>query len=224
MKVKKLLVLGCWLVFLLIIYVLAVNLPTSEATVEVEQTVESSEAPKAAAVPEKVETIEAPTTEEEKQAPKTETATAVKVKQTETPKQLDPAEVELLGRTIWGEAGGIESEAERAAVAWCILNRVDAYGWTIEEVITAPNQFLGYTEAGECPQEHKDLAADVLARWYAEKAGAEDVGRVLPAEYLYFIGDGEKNHFSIEWQGSDYWDWSLRNPYIEEPAELSAKS
>ena len=159
-------------------------------------------------------TTEAPASVVEKKTPQKVTGTVVKVREEAEAPELDPAEVELLGRTIWGEAGGIESKAERAAVAWCILNRVDAHGLTIEEVVTAPNQFLGYTEAGECPQEHMDLAADVLARWYAEKNGAEDVGRVLPANYLYFYGDGQNNYFSIEWQGSDYWDWSLCNPYI----------
>lgn len=127
---------------------------------------------------------------------------------------LDPTEVELIGRTIWGEAGGIQSEAERAAVAWCILNRVDAWDKTIEEVVTAPMQFLGYRPTGECPQEHLDLAADVLTRWYAEKEGTEDVGRTLPADYLYFYGDGEHNHFSIEWRSGIYWGWTLTDPYI----------
>lgn len=135
---------------------------------------------------------------------------------------LDPTEVELIGRTIWGEAGGVKSKAERAAVAWCILNRVDGWGQTIEEVVTAPHQFKGYRPAdkwGECPQRYLDLAADVLTRWYAEKAGAEDVGRVLPPQYRFFIGDGKRNHFSIKWKSTDYWDWSLPDPYIVTPAE-----
>lgn len=126
----------------------------------------------------------------------------------------DPDEVELIGRTIWGEAGGVKSEAERAAVAWCILNRVDAWDKTVEDVVTAPMQFLGYRPKGECPQAHLDLAADVLTRWNAEKEGAADVGRTLPADYLYFYGDGERNHFSIEWRSGIYWRWTLTDPYI----------
>jgi hypothetical protein len=126
----------------------------------------------------------------------------------------DPDEVELIGRTIWGEAGGVKSEAERAAVAWCILNRVDAWNKTVEDVVTAPMQFLGYRPTGECPQAHLDLAADVLTRWNAEKEGATDVGRTLPADYLYFYGDGERNHFSIEWRSGIYWRWTLTSPYI----------
>ena len=129
-------------------------------------------------------------------------------------RELDPQDVELIARTIWGEAGGVQSEAERAAVAWCVLNRVDAFGKSVEEVITAPQQFQGYLPDGDCPQEHLELAADVLTRWLAEKDGAENVGRVLPADYLFFIGDGARNYFSTEFGGSTYWDWALDNPYI----------
>lgn len=123
--------------------------------------------------------------------------------------------VELIGRTIWGEAGGVLSKAERAAVAWCILNRVDAWGQTIADAVTAPYQFQGYRDSawGECPQEHLDLAADVLSRWEAEQQGAENVGRVLPADYLYFMGDGERNHFTVEYLSTDYWGWSMTDPY-----------
>lgn len=125
-------------------------------------------------------------------------------------------DAELIGRTIWGEAEGVQSKAERAAVAWCVLNRVDARGVTIEEAVTARKQFQGYRPAdqwGECPQEHIELAMDVLLRWEAEKNGAENVGRVLPAEYQYFMGDGERNHFTVEYLGTDAWDWSMASPY-----------
>lgn len=130
-----------------------------------------------------------------------------------TEPMLNQKDVEYIGRTIWGEAGGVKSKAERAAVAWCILNRVDASGKSIEEVVTAPSQFYGYRPDGDCPQEHLDLAADVLTRWQAEKNGEQFVGRVLPASYLYFMGDGERNHFSKEYGSTDYWNWTLINPY-----------
>lgn len=131
----------------------------------------------------------------------------------EEPKLWTDYDAELIGRTIWGEAGGVKDPAERAAVAWCILNRVDAWGQTIEQVVTKPHQFYGYRPKGDCPQAHIDLAKDVLERWAAEKAGEENVGRVLPAGYLYFLGDGKHNHFTIEWKGTNTWDWSLTSPY-----------
>lgn len=122
-------------------------------------------------------------------------------------------DIELIGRTIWGEAEGVESAAERAAVAWCILNRADAWDKTIEEVVTAPHQFYGYRTDGTCPQEHLDLAEDVLSRWESEKLGTCASGRTLPAGYLYFTGDGSRNHFTKEWGSSETWTWALPNPY-----------
>lgn len=127
---------------------------------------------------------------------------------------LNEKEVALLGRAIWGEAEGVHDKAEQAAVAWCILNRVSATGQNIEEVVTSPNQFVGfYRVDGEVPEEFLDLAADVLSRWNLEKQGVEDVGRVLPADYFYFVGDGARNYFSKEWQSTDYWGWTLKSPY-----------
>jgi hypothetical protein len=154
-------------------------------------------------------------------APKMETTPAIPEPEPETEPaetepaapELDPYAVELIGRTIWGEAMGVPSKAERAAVAWCILNRVDAWGQSIEKVVTTPYQFQGYRPDGRCPQEHLDLAADVLTRWMAEKEGATDAGRVLPANYLYFMGDNERNHFTTNYKGTNYWDWSLTDPY-----------
>ena len=42
-------------------------------------------------------------------------------------------DVEMLAKTIWAEARGVPSDAEKAAVAWCALNRLDAgtYGETL---------------------------------------------------------------------------------------------
>lgn len=129
------------------------------------------------------------------------------------PQLYTEKDVELIGRTIWGEAGGVQSKAERAAVAWCILNRVDAFGQTIEEVVTAPHQFQGYRPEGDCPEEHFELAEDVLERWAMEKYGVKDVGRVLPADCLYFLGDGKRNHFTNEWLSTNYWGWEMPDPY-----------
>ena len=127
---------------------------------------------------------------------------------------LDTHSIELLGRTIWGEAEGVTETAEQAAVAWCVLNRVDASGKSIEEVVTAPRQFVGYYRVnGDVPEQFLQLAEDVLLRWRLEKTGSENVGRVLPAEYIYFHGDGVRNYFRKAYQSTDHWDWSLKSPY-----------
>lgn len=123
-------------------------------------------------------------------------------------------EVQALAKVVYREARGISDKAHQAAVIWCILNRVDAGCWgdTIMEVVTYPNAFA-YIEDTPVEQEFLMLAADVCERWNLEKAGQAEVGRVLPKEYLYFTGDGEFNHFTIEWKGTEIWDWSLGSPY-----------
>lgn len=145
----------------------------------------------------------------------TTTEPTTKVTITEVGVHIDMDDAELIGRVIWGEAGGIKSKTERAAVAWCVLNRVDAWDSSIEAVVTQPNQFHGYRESGECPKEHINLAIDVLTRWTREKNGEEPVGRVLPAEYLYFSGDGSHNYFTEDWRGGFIYQWTLTSPYTD---------
>ena len=96
-----------------------------------------------------------------------------------------------------------------------MLNRVDdpRFPDTVLEVLEAPYQFAGYSADYPVLPELATLAADVLKRYHAEKAGQGNVGRVLPAEYLYFTGDGRNNHFTIGWKDAETWDWSLQNPY-----------
>lgn len=114
----------------------------------------------------------------------------------ETEKGNIPDDIaELAGRAIWGESGGISDERQRAAVIWCACNRADAWNKSIEDVLI-PSQFHGLNITGPVPQEHVELARDVLARWALEKKGYTDVGRALPKEYLFFTGDGNVNHFS----------------------------
>ena len=127
-------------------------------------------------------------------------------------------EVEMLAKTIWAEARGVPSTARQAAVAWCALNRLDAggYGDTLAEVLSKPYQFAD-DPASPVTDEFPTLADDVLCLWYLEKTGAQDVGRTLPEDYLFFEGDGLENHFRKEYEKTgDTWDWSLPDPYGEE--------
>lgn len=118
-----------------------------------------------------------------------------------------------LAKTIWGEAGHLGDE-QRAAVAWCALNRLDA-GYmgaeTLDDVLV-PSQFHGYRESND-PNLSMDIVDDVISRWMDEKAGNPDSGRVLPREYLYFVGNGYENLYSVEYLSGIYWDWSLPSPY-----------
>ena len=125
-------------------------------------------------------------------------------------------EIPYIARTVWGEARGC-SETEQAAVIWCILNRVDSsiryMPDNIIDVVTQKHQFLGYVKTFPVTKKNKKLVIDVLTRWEMEKAGVENVGRVLPPEYMWFHGDGRHNHFRDSYRGGNRWDWSLDSPY-----------
>ena len=122
-------------------------------------------------------------------------------------------EIVVLAQMLWGEARGVVSVTEQAACVWCVLNRVDAYGQTIVEVTTAPYQFVGYHPDNPVDPELKALCEDVLTRYFAEKDGDPNAGRILPADYLFFSGDGERNHFRNDFVDGQVWDWSLPSPY-----------
>lgn len=172
---------------------------------------------KAAEVEETDEEVSAPevlSNDADDDATTDESATQSEAAMADIPSLASAYEIELIARTIWGEAGGIKNTAEQAAVAWCILNRVDRRGQSIDAVVLEPNQFWCVTWE-EIPDSIYQLAQDVVSRWERERAGYENVGRTLPAEYEYFTGDGIKNYFTAEWQGTNYWDWSLPDPYTD---------
>ena len=125
------------------------------------------------------------------------------------------ADVTLLAKLIWGEARGVKATSQKAAVAWCALNRVDSRRFpnTVEAVVKAPCQFTGYNDGNPVIAEFRLLAIDVLERWNSEKNGNGSYGRTLPRDYLFFVGDGTYNYFSKEWKSTDYYDWSLPTPY-----------
>lgn len=126
-------------------------------------------------------------------------------------------EVVMMAKLLYRECGGIQSDTEKACVAWCVCNRVDSDefdGDTITYVMTVPNQFA-YVSDTPVRDDLYDLALDVLSRWNAERNGEVSVGRVLPKDYTYFHGDGFHNHFRNAYKGGDYstWDYSLPSPY-----------
>ncbi len=135
------------------------------------------------------------------------------VEQKEVVVTVSTYDAELLAKTIYGEARGV-APVEQAAVAWCILNRADVYGVSVEAVVTAPYQFLGYSEYHPVDPEIYAIAVDVLTRHAKEQMGETDVGRVLPSNYLWFSGDMVHNYFRDGYSlSANRWDFSLPNPY-----------
>lgn len=102
----------------------------------------------------------------------------------------------------YGERPGVyRLIRKKAACVWCALNRVDQGYGSITTVITAPYQFIGYDADNPIDDEIKALCEDVLTRWYAEKDGETNTGRVLPSDYLWFSGDGKHNYFRNAYKG-----------------------
>lgn len=124
-------------------------------------------------------------------------------------------EIEVISKVLYREARGMDDPAHIAAVAWCVLNRVDnpRFGDMILDVLWAPGQFC-WVEDTPLINKCNYFAEDVVTRWLLEKYGYTDVGRVLPHEYLYFYcGSDKLNYFTTTWNGEETWDWSLPSPY-----------
>ena len=131
---------------------------------------------------------------------------------------------EMLASLMWYECRGVPATKEKAGVCWTVLNRVDDDRWPdmIAKVITQKSQFAykGTPKLRSAGQkalydELLDIANDVLMRWLFEKQGVENVGRVLPKEYVYFAGHGGHNWFRTKYSGGRYWNFSLPDPYEE---------
>lgn len=112
-------------------------------------------------------------------------------------------DVEAIARTLYGECRGVESEAEKEAVAWVILNRLDAgYADTVLGVVSAPGQFAGYSQEHPLWPDLVEVARRVLRMHHREQRG-ESVERVLPSTYLWFSGDGTRNWFRDAYGGGN---------------------
>lgn len=125
--------------------------------------------------------------------------------------------VEAVAKTVWGEAQGCTT-TEQAAVVWCVLNRVDSPDFPDDplSVVAQQGQFSGYSPDYPVDPELVALVEDVMARWTLEKSAVGSVGRVLPREYVFFVGDGLHNHFRESYeQTGETWDWGLPSPYKE---------
>lgn len=139
----------------------------------------------------------------------------------EEPIAISANDAEIIAQILYHECRGLP-KLEQSAVVWTILNRVDSeiayFPDTVYEVCTQKiGKYYMFAYRADAPIEEDLylLAVDVLERWYREKRGETDVGRTLPSEYLYFFGDGKHNYFRVEYQGKQYWDWGLPNPYEE---------
>jgi len=133
---------------------------------------------------------------------------------TESPVQyFTDTDAKLIAQTLYGECRGSQSVTEQACVVWTILNRSDAWGMSIKQIVTARYQFSGYKANNPVWDDLLSLSYDVLERWNNEKNGQADVGRVLPKDYCWFTGNGKHNYFRNQYKGGTSWNYSLISPY-----------
>ena len=120
-----------------------------------------------------------------------------------------------------GEAGGVSSITERSGCLWIACNRVMSddpyYPDDLESVIAQSGAFDGYNPNGTYTEADYRLAVDVFERFWREQNGESSVsvGRSIPADYLYFWGDGDHNYFTKSQGGAPYvWGSIFISPYI----------
>lgn len=126
----------------------------------------------------------------------------------------------MLAQTLYGECRGL-SKYEQSLVCWTIFNRYDdgRFGDTLADVITAKNQFYGYSSHNPIDKELYSLAVDCLLRWQAEKYSVGDVGRTLPKEFLYFSGSKGHNWYRTAYKKAEAitFDFKGADPYRDRP-------
>ena len=115
-------------------------------------------------------------------------------------------EIEMLAQTVWGEARGLSPDEQRL-VAWTVFQRVDAthkWGDNLEDVITQPVQFVGYSENHPvCPVIYA-LVYEELIKWY----NGYDPPTLYPfatsVPYFFFDSDPSTSPVPHNWFREDY--------------------
>lgn len=103
-------------------------------------------------------------------------------------------EVTLVAKTVWGEARGCSRE-EQMLVVWCICNRADDKDQSIEQVVTAPEQFHGYNESNPVDECIQEVVREVLEAWSRGEKALVLEPYATTSEYKFFTGDGYHNWF-----------------------------
>lgn len=121
------------------------------------------------------------------------------IEYTELPFTLN--EVEMLAKTVWGEARGCTKDEQRLVV-WTVLQRVDNDYWacTINEVLTEDRQFVGYCDTNPIDEEIYELCYEELLKWHNNEEPPTHEVFASSTPYYFFTGDGKHNWFSEEWK------------------------
>jgi hypothetical protein len=106
-------------------------------------------------------------------------------------------EIEMLAKTVWGEARGCSDEEQRLVI-WTIFQRLDSEIWigdTIEAIITRQGQFTGYRSYHPIDENILKICEEELQKWIdGEEAPTHEIyAPQLP--YYKFSGSSGHNWF-----------------------------
>lgn len=97
------------------------------------------------------------------------------------------SEAEYIAKVIYGVAKN-HTAADKKAVVWCILNRVENYAYpdTVEEVCEQPKQWMGYSSDNPVLTNLYELALEELKIWHSNGH------RPLSSEYIYLAWSSQE--------------------------------
>jgi len=121
--------------------------------------------------------------------------------QVDTKAPCSERELDMLAKTVWGEARGCSPDEQRLVV-WTVFQRVDDGEWgdTIEDVITNPGQFTGYDEQNPIDPDIYTLCSEEAKKWRQGEPAPLFAPYATIRPYLYFDGDGTSNWFRKDYQ------------------------
>ena len=88
--------------------------------------------------------------------------------ETPTIEDIYKVEAEYIAKVLYGTAPN-HSEHDQRSVVWCILNRVDHYGYpdTVEGVCKQASQWIGYSDDNPILTELYEIAMEELMTWHS---------------------------------------------------------
>ena len=159
-----------------------------------------------------IETPLAEEPEEEKEIPEPDPEPAPVIENS-TPTPSYSSLATMIAKVVWGEARGL-GQTEQSCVVWTILNRAEAWGKSVEAIITAPNQFYydpGFPTVDDHGRDIVPMVEEILTAWENE----DDSIRTLPRGYFFYVGDGSHNYFYADYNNPEYWDYAWGSPYSD---------
>ena len=122
--------------------------------------------------------------------------------ETPTIDDIYKSEAEYIAKVLYGTAPN-HSKRDQRTVVWCILNRVDHYGYpdTVEGVCKQASQWIGYSDDNPIITELYELALEELMTWHSNY-------RPVNEKYIYMSWSSKeislRDTFEVK-KSTQYW-------------------